>query len=70
MDIANNTWRVRPQTVIVSTGVRIDLFTAEGGRQCMDVRTEKGTQRIVFADDGTILRIRTLTYLTPVSSSA
>lgn len=54
-------WAVRPQTVMVSTGVRIDLFVAEGGRRCMDVRSEKGTQRVVFAEDGTILRIRTLT---------
>jgi hypothetical protein len=57
-------WAVRPQTVTVSTGVRIDLFVAEGGRRCMDVRSEKGTQRVVFADDGTILRIRTLTDVT------
>ena len=56
-------WSVRPQTVIVSSGVRIDLFTSEGGRRCMDVRTEKGTQRVVFSDHGEVLRIRSLTEL-------
>ena len=59
--MSNGLWAVRPQTVMVSLGVRIDLFVAEGGRRCMDVRTKEGTQRVVFADDGVILRIRTLT---------
>ncbi len=68
-------WSVRAQTVMLPSGVRIDLHTTEGGRRCMDIRAHDGqaysTHRVVFADDGSILRIRELTApLTPAGKDA